>query len=636
MNPIARTKLHEIACGFFAFCVASWCLATPAAGQVLELLPGSDRPIFVTHAGDSRLFVVEREGELRIWDGQFLPTPFLDLSDRIDDTQEGGFLSVAFHPDYAANGRFFVSYTTDTTPNDPQTGFTSIVSRFEVSADPNVADPAETVLLQLPQPFTNHNGGQLQFGPDGMLYIGFGDGGADDPDCSAQSPSSWLGKILRIDVDAGSEAPPHYSIPGDNPYADPDDGVLDEVWAWGLRNPWRFSFDRTRGDLWIGDVGQGDFEEVDREAPNSLGGRNYGWKVMEGTFCRNPDPEMCGAEVPGCADPAYQVPHFEYDHDEGRSITGGYVYRGSQAPGFVGAYLFADFGFGRIWSLHHVGGGAWQQTLLPADGGENSWTSFGEGADGELYVTNTFGNQLFRLDLAELPALSPAPVPLPLDPPSRAPYLAAVASICGDGNLQPGEQCDDGNTIAGDECDEACRHESCGDGSVGTYEQCDDGNTVEDDLCDSECRFVPVPLVGEIKSLKINLRFDKPSKDQLSIKVRDWALPDEFVPTELHVDVGGVAFEGTFDAKGRYKSPDKRDSASLKQSRKTGLWKFNAKRKKGRFSPSLVDEGLTDRNEPKPGVPVTVPVTVEIGGIPYGESVGLQYRAKLGKSGAAK
>jgi len=666
VHPIARTKLHKIACGLILSCVSSWGLATSAASQVLELLPGARRPIFVTHAGDSRLFVVNRTGELNIWDGQFVDAPFLDLSDRIDDRGEGGFLSVAFHPDYAVNGRFFVSYTTDT-----NTGFTSIVSRFEVSSNPNVADPTETVLLQVPQPFDNHNGGQLQFAPDGTLFIGFGDGGlGDDPGCRSQNASSLLGKILRIDVDTGSETPPYYSIPSDNPYADSDDGALDEIWAWGLRNPWRFSFDRTRGDLWIGDVGQGDIEEVDREAPNSLGGRNYGWKVMEGTFCRNPDAEMCGAAVPGCADPAYQVPHFEYDHGDGRSITGGYVYRGSRAPGYVGAYIFADFGLGRIWSLHHVGGGSWQRTLLPAEGGENSWTSFGEGADGELYVTNTFGDQLYRLNLSALSPLSPAPVPLPSDPPSRAPFPAPMPTSCGDGDLDPGEecddgnrvsgdgcnavcalevsddcgdgvvssteQCDDGNTTPGDGCDEECRHESCGDGIVGPLEECDDGNTSDADLCDSECRFLPVPLVGEIRTLKIDLRFDKPSKDKLNIKVRDWALPDGFVPTEVHVDVGGVAFDGTFDAKGRYKSPDKRDSASLKQSGKTGLWKFNAKRKKGRFSPSLADEGLTNRNEPKPGAAVTVPITVEIGGIPYGESVGLRYRSKLGKTGAAK
>ena len=642
-----------------------------ASAQVLDLLTSADEPIYLTHAGDDRLFVVEREGELRIWDGgAFLAAPFLDLSNRIDTTQEGGFLSAAFHPDYASNGRFFVSYTTD----DPQTGFTSIVSRFEVSSDPNVADPAETVLLRLPQPFFNHNGGQLQFGPDGMLYVGFGDGGqGDDPGCRAQDPQTWHGKLLRIDVDNGSDAPPYYSIPPDNPYSASADGALDEIWAWGLRNPWRFSFDRERGDLWIGDVGQSDVEEVDREAPNSVGGRNYGWKVMEGSNCRNPQAEMCGAEVPGCNDPAYQVPHYEYDHGDGRSITGGYVYRGSRAPGYVGAYVFADFGFGRVWTLHHTGGGNWTRTAIPgANGSENSWSSFGEGADGELYLLDTFGRSIHHLDLAALPPLSPAPVPLPADPPSRPPYpppgptgecgngevepgeqcddgnqvsgdgctefcqIEEPPAVCGDGVLGGDEECDDGNTVPGDGCDAECLHEACGDGIVGPLEECDDGNTIPDDECDEHCRVNVSPLTGDVRTVKIGVRFDKSGKDKLSVKISDWELPDGLVPTSVRVDVGGSGFEGPLDAKGRYRSPDKRDRVALKRSRKTGLWKLTVRRKKGTFSASLVDDGVVDEDVPKPGVRVTVPVTIELAGVPFGDEVDLVYRAKRGKSGTAK
>jgi cysteine-rich repeat protein len=648
-------------------------IAAPGAAQVLELLTqGADRPIYLTHAGDSRLFIAERDGRITIWDGgQVLQTPFLDISEQVDDTQEGGFLSFAFHPAYSTNGRFFVSYTTD----DPQTGFTSIVSRFEVSGNPNVADPTETVLLRQPQPYANHNGGQLQFAPDGTLYVGFGDGGlGDDPGCRAQNPQTWLGKLLRIDVDAGADAPPYYSIPADNPYADPGDGVLDEIWGWGLRNPWRFSFDRQTGDLWIGDVGQSDIEEIDREASNSLGGRNWGWKVMEGTFCRNPDAPACGGDVPGCNDPDYEYPLYEYDHDDGHSISGGFVYRGSQAQGHVGVYFFADFGVGRIWSLHHVGGGAWQRTLLHDEGtsNSNSFASFGEGADGELYVLNTFGNEIFHLDLAGLSPLSPAPVPLPADPPSRPPYLSPPgtptcgngvvegseqcddgnvvsgdgcsstcqgepAGVCGDGVLdRSAEQCDDGNTVDGDGCTADCMHESCGDGVVGPQEECDDGNTVEDDSCDNACRWVVAAGSWEVKAAKVGLKFNKPAKDKIEIKIQDWMLPPDVVPSDLRFDLGGAGFTGPLDPKGKYKSPDKRDSATLKQSKKSGLWKLTVKRKKNDFKASLANEGLTDADNPKPGLPVTVPMSVEVDGVVYGEDLELVYKSKTGKSGTAK
>ena len=315
----------------------------------------------------------------------------------MDASGEGGLLSIAFDPDYGANRAFYVSYTTD----DPVTGFTSVVSRFHASVgDPNVADSDEAVLLELEQPFTNHNGGQIAFGPnDGMLYVGFGDGGdGDDPGCRAQKTDTWLGKLLRLDADPTGDVAPHYAIPPDNPFADGGDGVLDEIWDLGLRNPWRFSFDRDTGDLWIGDVGQGTIEEVDLELAGDPGGRNYGWKVMEGNFCSNPNADACPASVPGCDDPSYTPPLDQYPHLGGnRSITGGYRYRGVQAPGFVGSYVFGDYGSGRIFALRETSPGVWQRSTLL--GGGPQWVSFGEGADKELYAVDLIGSAVYRLDL---------------------------------------------------------------------------------------------------------------------------------------------------------------------------------------------------------------------------------------------
>jgi cysteine-rich repeat protein len=208
--------------------------------------------------------------------------------------------------------------------------------------------------------------------------------------------------------------------------------------------------------------------------------------------------------------------------------------------------------------------------------------------------------------------------------------------VCGDGALGVGEQCDDGNTVAGDGCDELCRHENCGNGVVDPLEQCDDGNTIDGDGCDHDCTVSVEPIGGVIKSLEIALRFDKPAKDKIGLKLRNWALPEGLVPGEFLVDVGGARLTGTFDAKGRYKSVDKLDKAEIKQSRKSGLWQLTVKRKKGRFSPSLADDGLTNRDEPKPGALVTVPLVVTLDGVPYGEDAILSYRAKAGKKGNAK
>ncbi|HVH04554.1 MAG TPA: PQQ-dependent sugar dehydrogenase [Myxococcota bacterium] len=374
----------------------------PAGAQLLQLATDEvNAPIYLTHAGDARLFVLTRGGTIRILSGgALLPTPFLDLGAKVDDRGEGGLLGLAFDPDYATNGAFYVSYTT----NDPVDGFSSRLSRFHVSdGDPNVADPAEDVMLQVEQPFENHNGGAVQFGPDGMLYFGFGDGGyRDDPGCRAQREETLLGKMLRIDPVATGGAAPFYTIPPDNPFAAPGDGVLDEILDFGLRNPWRFSFDRDSGDLWIGDVGQDAVEEVDlrpawgADPPGTL---NWGWKVVEGNSCTGLDLATCGGPVPACGSPAYTGPVDTYPHTgDNRSITGGYVYRGALAPGFAGVYVFGDFASGRIFALREIAPGSWQRSTL-LEPGSGQWASFGEGPDGELYAIDLFADAIYRIDL---------------------------------------------------------------------------------------------------------------------------------------------------------------------------------------------------------------------------------------------
>jgi glucose/arabinose dehydrogenase len=376
--------------------------AAPAGAQLLQLLTDDvDGPIYLTHAGDERLFILERDGAIRIFTGgAVLPTPFLDITAKVDADGEGGLLGLAFDPDYAANGAFYVSYTTD----DPTDGFSSRLSRFHVSGgDANVADPAEDVLFQVEQPFTNHNGGAIQFGPDGMLYFGFGDGGdRDDPGCRAQRDETLLGKMLRIDPDPTGTTEPFYTIPPDNPFVSGADGIRDEILDFGLRNPWRFSFDRDTGDLWIGDVGQDAVEEVDLRPAWGMsppGTVNWGWKVVEGNSCTNLSLSTCPGGVPACNSPEYTGPVNTYPHTaNNRSITGGYVYRGVQAPGFAGNYVFGDFASGRIFALREVAPDTWQRTTLLDSGLGNQWASFGEGPDGELYVMD-LARGIFRIDL---------------------------------------------------------------------------------------------------------------------------------------------------------------------------------------------------------------------------------------------
>lgn len=357
-------------------------LALAPAVELEPLADGLTSVTGATHAGDGRLFLTIQRGTILIWDGtQVLPTPFLDVSTLITCCGERGLLSTAFHPLYAQNGFFFIYYT--------DLDGDLVVARYHVTADPNVADPfSAAVLLTVDHPAGNHNGGQLQFGSEGYLYIGMGDGGGgDDPSCNAQSNSTLLGKMLRVDVDLNVDTPPFYGIPGDNPFL--STGGPPEAWAKGLRNPWRFSFDRVTGDLLIGDVGQGRREEIDFQPVGSPGGENYGWKVMEGTLCGDGGTSGCPLATPPCGSPDYTPPVLEYDHSGGEcSVTGGFVYRGASIPDLYGRYVYGDFCSGRIWVATHQGA-VWTTELMPITA--PNLTTFGEGFDGELYVGTETG-----------------------------------------------------------------------------------------------------------------------------------------------------------------------------------------------------------------------------------------------------
>jgi len=370
----------------------------PAELILEEVTSISGRAVAVQHAGDGsgRLFIVEQTGQIFIWDGsQVLTTPFLDIRSLVDDGgNEQGLLGLAFHPDYASNGHFYVNYTYDPGLGKDRTR----IARYTRSvADANVANSAsDLAVIEIEQDYSNHNGGDLQFGPDGYLYIGMGDGGSsNDPNSRAQDLNQLLGKMLRIDVDG---SPPvdtsglcdanvayNYGIPASNPYSTPGDGGCDEIWASGLRNPWRYSFDRLTGDLFIGDVGQGAVEEIDLQPASSSGGENYGWRCKEGTSDTSNVAECSGKTV---VDPL-----FEYSHSLGCSVTGGYRYRGA-INGLYGIYVYADYCSGRIWFGSHNGQNwsstLWQDTSI-------NISSFGEDEEGELYLVSLSGT-IYRFE----------------------------------------------------------------------------------------------------------------------------------------------------------------------------------------------------------------------------------------------
>jgi len=340
----------------------------PNAYTWQPLASGLQRPVDLQADGSGRLFILEKVGRIRILqDGQLLEASFLDITDRVRSSgNEQGLLGLAFHPQYVQNGYFFVNYT-DNNGDD-------VIARFNVSSDPNLADPtSETILISVSDPFPNHNGGVLTFGPDGYLYAGLGDGGSQgDPFGNAQKTDNLLGKVLRLDVDS-AEA---YAVPADNPFGN-------EIWAYGLRNPWRISFDRLTGDLYIGDVGQNAWEEIDFLEAGSPGGANFGWNYREGAH------DYKGNAPAGLIDPV-----AEYSHAEGGcSVTGGYVYRGAMLE-WNGIYLYGDYCTGLIWGLIRSGN-SWQNQLL-FDTDVNI-TSFGEDESGEFYLVGDRG-EIYRLE----------------------------------------------------------------------------------------------------------------------------------------------------------------------------------------------------------------------------------------------
>ena len=351
----------------------------PSNYRFVDIASGFERPVHVTHAGDDRLFVVEQDGLIRIvQQGAVLDMPFLDVSALVNtDGLERGLLGMAFHPNYAENGWFFIYYTAAGSGANTVARYTRL--------DTSRADPASAqIILSVDDPYPNHNAGQLAFGPDGYLYVGLGDGGsAGDPHGNGQNTRVLLGKMLRLDVNG--ELP--YRVPEDNPFVD-DANFRPEIWAWGLRNPWRYSFDRVTGDLYIADVGQYLWEEINFQPADSSGGENYGWSVLEGSHA------FSGETAPSNA----VMPIAEYSHADGCSVTGGYVYRGGLLPELQGVYFFGDWCTGITWTTRREAAGNWQTNIFMNTGRQIS--SFGEDVGGELYLVD-YDGVLLRLERVE-------------------------------------------------------------------------------------------------------------------------------------------------------------------------------------------------------------------------------------------
>jgi len=377
-----RTLLVPSILGLAA--IASAGVPLPPEIVLVQVASGLSSPVTITNAGDGsgRVFIVEKVGRIRILEnGSVLATPYLDITSVVNSSGgEQGLLGLAFDPDYGTNGDFYVYYTR----GDNAT----VVAHYNAATPSgNTATDLGTVLWVQPQPRTNHNGGQIAFGPDGYLYVAVGDGGKQgDPDDNAQNLLTWLGKILRVAVDGAN----NYTIPGDNPFVGVA-GALDEIWQPGLRNPWRFSFDRSNGDLFIGDVGQGTYEEIDHALASSTGGENWGWHCYEATHEYN---------ITGCGPIGdYELPILEYEHASSRcSVTGGYRYRGTSAPGLRGAYLFGDWCTGDVWAgVEDQMTGTWSAVDLDFPDALFQLTTFGEDEEGNVYLA-TGGGTVYVID----------------------------------------------------------------------------------------------------------------------------------------------------------------------------------------------------------------------------------------------
>jgi len=371
-------------------------LVLTCAAQEIRTVPvitGIAGPTDIQNAGDGsgRLFLVQQDGLIRVWqNGALLSAPFLDIRSKTKADGEKGLLGLAFPPNFVSTRRFYVDYT-DLNGN-------TVIGMYRLTADPNVGDStSETVMLTVQQPFPNHKGGQVRFGPDGYLYIALGDGGSGgDPFKNGQNLGTLLAKLLRVDVESD---PGHVRIPPDNPFVNTP-GARGEIWAYGLRNPWRFSFDRATNDLWIGDVGQDAYEEVDFQRAGDRGGENYGWNLMEGLHCYQQ----------GCSQDGLTLPILEYSHDGGNcSITGGFVYRGRGSPGERGVYFYGDYCTGLIWGAEHQGTGWVQRQVLASKFGI---TTFGEDEAGELYVSGYKEGGIYQViaqqSIFSVPARAPA------------------------------------------------------------------------------------------------------------------------------------------------------------------------------------------------------------------------------------
>ena len=371
----------------FLLALPLWCQEI----QTVRIVNGLSAPTDIQNAADGsgRLFIVQQAGLIRVMrNGALVSTPFLDIRNKTTLDGERGLLGLAFPPGFATKQRFYVDYT--------DLNGDTIIAQYRVSANPDVVDASsEIVLMKIAQPFANHNGGQVRFGPDGFLYIAMGDGGSGgDPLKNGQNLGALLGKLLRIDVESD---PGHVRIPGTNPFVNTA-GARGEIWAYGLRNPWRFSFDRATADLWIADVGQDTYEEVDFQQASSRGGENYGWNLMEGLHCY----------LPGCVQQGLTLPIVEYTHDGGNcSVTGGFVYRGRLSPGMRGIYLYGDYCSGRIWGIERQVGG-WSNRVLLSSG--FLIPTFGEDEGGEVYVANAGDGAIYRIDGSHAPRFTSSAV----------------------------------------------------------------------------------------------------------------------------------------------------------------------------------------------------------------------------------